>query len=88
MGLLTINILKREGMAFELAKTRINILDIHALHDTWYVVNFEYQYINKDKSRVWQKDVILLESKLEEIVSHAESLILEYVKKARTELEG
>lgn len=74
-------------MGLELAENRINLLSVNLLERNTYAVSFEYQYINLDKSRVWQKDVAIircddpldLDRKMEEIV--------DYVKQVRAELE-
>lgn len=76
-------------MAFELAKNRINLLDIKKFDETRYAVAFEYQYINKDKSRVWQKDIILIDNEiLPELNGTVAQKLVEYVNQARAELES
>lgn len=75
-------------MAFDLAKNRINLLDIKKFDDDRYTIAFEYQYINKDRSRVWQKDIMLIDDEiLPELHGTIAAKLVEYVKKARTELE-
>lgn len=75
-------------MAFELAKNRINILGVTPLGDDCYAVSFEYQYINEDKSRVWQKNVAIIYSHNPLFLEDQFNDIVGYVKKARAELEG
>lgn len=75
-------------MAYDLAKNRINLLDIKYLDDYTCAVNFEYQYTNKDKSKLWQKDILVF--KEEEILNLHTTLadhVIAYVKDARSELE-
>lgn len=75
-------------MAFDLAKNRINLLGIEKLDFQEYVVMFEYQYVNKDKSRVWQKDIMVYENKdLSDLCKKIPEYLVDYVKQARAELE-
>lgn len=76
-------------MAFDLAKNRINILDIKKFDNNMCAIAFEYQYVNKDRSRVWQKDIMLIDAEvLPELNGTVAEELVEYVKKARAELEG
>lgn len=81
-------------MAFDLAKNRINILDIHSLENAKaysYAISFEFLYENKDKSKVWQKCVMAVNldhpfdpsNDMEKVSEN----IVKYVKEARAELE-
>lgn len=81
-------------MAFDLAKNRINILDIHSLENEKehsYALLFEFQYENKDKSKIWQKDVAVfnLDHPFEPSndMDTVSENIIKYVKEARPELE-
>lgn len=75
-------------MAYELAKNRINLLDIKCLGDDDYAVAFEYQYINKDRSRVWQKDIMIYQDiYLSDLYNMISDDLVEFVKGARAELE-
>lgn len=75
-------------MAFDLAKNRINLLNITQITDDTYAIGFEYQYINHDKSRVWQKDILVFDDTfLDELHDAISDRLVDYVTQARAELE-
>lgn len=47
-------------MSCDLAKNRINILSINYLCKNEYSIIFEYAYYNKDHSKIWAKDFIVI----------------------------
>ena len=81
-------------MAYDLAKNRINILDVHSLENEKeysYVISFEFQYKNNDGSKLWCKSVLIwnLDHPFVGEMDNKETseVILDYVKGARAELE-
>lgn len=72
-------------MSVELARERINILDIKEVDGTVWVF-FEYQYVNKSGSTVWQKDIMLCEKGWSNILQ-IEQAVLEHVREMKAELE-
>lgn len=77
-------------MSCDLTKHHINILDVHHLRDDEYAVMFEYCYFNKDKSKVWAKDFLVFQSGTlanNIVCDWIDKMIVDYVDKARSELE-
>lgn len=74
-------------MAFDLAKNRINLLDIRKLDYNQYVVMFEYQYMNNDKSKIWQKEITVYRGSIDDLYAELSDFLVEHVKRARAELE-
>lgn len=73
-------------MSLDLARERINLLDLKKLDNGLYAVMYEFQYSNKDGSKIWQKDIMLCA--IDDIM-HGEvgSAVLQEVYRMRAELE-
>lgn len=75
-------------MTLELAQNRINLLDVRQLSGDYYAVMYEYQYINRDRSRTWQKDLLITTTNNPLfLVDEVKGDIIKRVKQARAELE-
>lgn len=73
-------------MSLELARERINLLDIKKLDNGLWAVLYEFQYINKSMSKVWQKDILLC-TRDEIVRGEMDNLIIKDAKIMRVELE-